>query len=165
MSARNASQRGAEPRRSRFVIDPHYTVDEIEWNRIVGSDGIGRRLLSDMADLSSGLFRFDPIRRVSVGDGERFEFRIEGMEQTVQFEYDVSPTSTLLQGLRHLFAEVNTGLRRAGIEWRFVLTRDRRRTRSFDYGLVLVPRAVALEHKEDIDVVAGLDLKDFEHDH
>lgn len=162
MSASNVPKRSAEPRRSQFVIDHHYTVDELEWDRIVGSDGLGGRLLEAMAELSSDVFAFCDVRRVSMSRAERFEFRVEGVEQSVRFDYDVSPTSTLLHGLRHLFAEVNGGLRRAGVDWRFVLTRDRDRIRSFDYRLVLVPRAVALERKEDIDVVAGLDLKDFE---
>lgn len=165
MAPSRRETRSGNLKRKRFVIDHHYTVDELEWNRIVGAEGVGRRLLDAMAELSSGLFNFENVRRIPMSGAERFEFDVDGMAQSVQFEYDVSATSTLLKGLRQLFGEVNTALRRAGIEWRYVLTRTSNGpSRSCEYRLVLAPRTTALDHKADLDVVAGLDLKEFELD-
>lgn len=163
MTARTSAQPATDFERRRFIIDHHYTVDELEWNRIVGTSGVGRRLLDAMAELSSGRFDFDEIRRVPMSDAERFEFQVDGQSHSIQFDYDVSPTSTLLKGLRQLFAEVNTALRRAGVHWLFVLTRSSGgSSRSFDYRLVLAPRSTALEHISEMDVVAGLDMREFE---
>lgn len=146
----------------RLSIDPHYTVSELEWHRIVGPSGMGTELLGEMASLSSGEFNFEPKERIPTDDGERIEFAVEGMVQSVQFDYDVSPTSTLTHGLRHLFGQVNTALRRAGIGWRFVLLRRRGSSAAFNYRLVMSRQCTTLPHEEDVDVVAGLELKEFE---
>jgi len=162
MTPRKIQDRGNEFKQRRFLIDHHYTVDELEWNRIVGASGIGIDLLREMGALSAGMFNFQDLERIPTSDGERFEFTVGQTRQSVHFDYRVSPTSTLLQGLRHLFVEVNSALRRAGLEWRYIFARETGHSRTFDYALMLVPRCEAVDGLRDYDVVAGVDLKDYE---
>lgn len=164
MSLTNVQNRSNNFKQRRFFIDHHYTADELEWNRIVGPSGIGTRLLREMASLSVGIFNLDDVERIPMSDGERFEFKVADSPHTIHFDYEVSPTSTLLKGLRHLFVEVNSALRRAGVDWRYVLTRENGASRSFDYKLVLAPRSEAVEKLGEYDVVAGIDLKEYELD-
>ena len=164
MTPRKFQERVSEFKQRRFIIDHHYTVDELEWNRIVGSSGIGIELLREMDALSTGVFEFEEPERVPMTNGERFEFAVEDTSQTVHFDYKVSPTSTLLQGLRHLFVEVNSAIRRVGVDWRFIFARQSASSRAFNYSLMLVPRSEALDGLQDYDVVAGVDLKDYELD-
>jgi hypothetical protein len=161
-STGNQTPEHDESYQRRLSIDPHYTVSELEWHRIVGPSGMGTELLGEMAALSSGEFDFEPRERIPTDDGERIEFAVDGMVQSVQFDYDVSPTSTLMHGLRHLFGKVNTALRRAGIGWRFVLLRRRGSSAAFNYRLVMSRQCTRLPHEDDVDVVAGLELKEFE---
>jgi hypothetical protein len=145
-----------------FVLDHHFTVDELEWNRIVGPSGLGTRLLEEMAALSTDVFALGDIERVSLNRGERLEFSIEGTSHQIEFEYDVPGTSTLAQGLRQLFSGVNTALRRSGVDWRYILIRERGAERAFDYQVLLIPRTQVVEHSSDYDIVAGHDLEDYE---
>ncbi|MFB6351305.1 MAG: hypothetical protein ABEN55_04605 [Bradymonadaceae bacterium] len=162
MTPRKVQDRSNEFKQRRFLIDHHYTVDELEWNRVVGASGLGIELLREMGALSTGVFNFEGLERIPTADGERFEFTVGQTRQTIHLDDNVSPTSTLLQGLRHLFVEVNTALRRAGLDWRYVLAREADQTRSFDYTLLLVPRRVAVDGLRRYDVIAGVDLKDYE---
>lgn len=165
MTPRKVQDRVSEFKERRFIIDHHYTVDELEWNRIVGASGIAIELLQEMGALSAGVFNFEGLERIPTTDGERFEFTVEESRQTVHFDYTVSPTSTLHQGLRHLFVEVNSALLRTGVDWRYVFARESGRiSRSFNYSLMLVPRCEAVEGLREYDVVAGVDLKDYELD-
>ncbi len=161
------SPTGTNPRRDvlrtrRLVIDPHYTVAELEWDRLVGPTGLGRELLAEMAGLSAGQFNLVPGSRIPTGDGERIEFEVDGIVQSVRFDYDASPTSTLMHGLRHLFGEVNGALRRVGVGWRFVLTRRCGKSRQTAYRLVMVRRSVAVQRRSEMHVVAGLDLRELD---
>ncbi len=149
-------------RRQPFQLNHHFTIDELEWNRIVGPSGLGKQLLENMAALSQGLFAFGDLERVSESRSERLEFSIEHASHSVEFEYSASQTSTLAQGLRHLFGTINTALRRSGIDWRYILVRERGASRSFDYQVLLIPRTKVVERSSDYNIVAGHDLKDYE---
>lgn len=164
MTPRKFQDRPDEFKQLRYIIDRHYTVDELEWNRIVGASGIGIDLLREMRALSTGTFNFEELERIPVTDGERFEFTVEETRQSIHFDYKVSPTSTLLQGLRHLFVEVNAALRRAGLQWRYVLARGTSRSKVSRYTLLLVPRSEAVDGLREYDVLAGVGLKDYECD-
>ena len=162
MSPEEIQEQSGDLKQRRLMIDNHYTADELEWNRIVGPSGVAMRLLEEMATLSRGVFRLDEIERIPQSDGEKFEFSVDGEAHTLHLDYTSTPTSTLLKGLRHLFAEINKALRRAGVDWRFVLIRDKGSRLSSGYNLVLAPRTSAVRDLRDRDVVAGIDLKEYE---
>ncbi|MFB6262157.1 MAG: hypothetical protein ABEL76_00840 [Bradymonadaceae bacterium] len=146
-----------------LFVDPNYTVGELDWSRLLGSGGIGRRLLGEMERLSSTAFDFGGGRRVPVGGGERFEFEIEGRSHSIEFNYDAPMTHSLRWALRRFFGAVNAALHRSGLEWRYLLTRELGHGGRFEYHVRLLPRSVAVEQSgEEFEVVAGVDMRDIE---
>lgn len=145
-----------------FALDVDYTVNELEWSKLVGANGLGMQLLQRMAHIGASVFQIDQIRHVENGDCEKLVFCVEDTPVTVRFNYDVPVTTTLLKGLRTLFQGVNGALRRHGVTWRFLLIRERSRKRGCEYRVMLVPTDWLMEVANDLRIVAGVSPEDYE---
>lgn len=162
MPSTEVSDQVEDRKQCRLRFDDHYTVGELEWNRIVGPSGLAVRLVEAMAGLSTGVFNFESGERIPDSRAERLEVIVEGTSHTIRFEYDGSYTSTALEGVRHLFGEVNGALRREGLDYRYVLERAPSAGASAGYRLLLARRSALTEESRGREIVAGLEIRDYE---
>lgn len=149
-------------RQQSFAFDVNVTLDEIEWTRILGPDGLGRKLLHQMAEIGAGFFRFDQLEHVRNGRAETFGFAVDEVHSQVRLAYEQPLTASLLTAAHRLLDRVNCALRRGQIAYRYILARDAATGAGCTYRLMLVPTTWLREACEVLNVVAGTSLEDYE---
>lgn len=149
-------------KQSSFAFEVGLTLDEIEWTRILGPAGLGNQLLEQMVELGRDFFEISDPEHVQNGRGDILSFRIEGARCELRLDYEQPFTANLQSALRQVLDGVNRGLRRQSVSFRFVCVRDTCTGAGCTYRLMLLPTAWIRDLAEDLNIVAGLRLEDYE---
>lgn len=143
-----------------YAFDVGFTLSELEWRRVAGPTGLGRRLLEEASRLGQAHLPFGPLAHRHSGQADLFEFELGDEHVRIRLDHDVPHTSSLLFAVRRLFDGVNRSLRRSYAAWRYVVVREE--AAAGRYRLVLLPVEVLESFNRRACVVAGLSPEDFE---
>lgn len=149
-----------ELRDDSFEIDVGYTLGELEWHKMVGPSGLGRKMLEQMSHLGEKRFRIGPVEHRRTQDADFFEFDCEDEHVRIRLDYDVPHTMNLLNGIRTLLDGVNRSLRRARTPWRYVVLRGGAGSGKYRVALLNVSQLDAAS--DNLRIVAGVSPEDFE---
>lgn len=149
-----------EVRENSFEIDVDYTLGELEWQKMVGPRGLGRKLLELMSHLGESRFRIGPVEHRRTDDADLFQVSLEDEQVRIRLDYDVPYTTNLLSGVRTLLNSVNRSLRRANNPWRYVVIREQ--SAAGKYRIALLPTRWLSAASNDLQVVAGVSPEDYE---
>lgn len=149
-------------KQNSFAFDVDFTLDEMEWTRILGSNGLGNQLLQQMCQLGADLFDVDNLDHLTNGTGEVFSFEIEGSHYELRLDYQQPFTASLQSGVRQVLDAVNRALRRQTVSYRFICVRDTCTGAGCTYRLMLLPTAWLREVEDSLNIVAGVRLEDYE---
>jgi hypothetical protein len=151
-----------ESRLQSYGFEVPLTLDETEWTRILGAEGLGCQLLEAMADLAAPHVEFDALDHIQQSSAEVLEFEVAGQHAAVQLDYEQPLTSTLLSAVRHVLDGVNHALKRARIPCRFAVARETCTGHKCNYRLMLAPTAWLGELDAAMNLVAGVTPEDYE---
>ncbi|QDG51586.1 hypothetical protein FIV42_12765 [Persicimonas caeni] len=145
-----------------FAFDVDLTLNELDWTRVLGPNGLGRQLLQKMATLGAESFQFGEIDHVENGTCEIFSFEVEGSRFELRLDYEQPITATLQTAVRQVLDGVNRALRRQTVPYRFVCVRDTCTGAGCTYRLMQLPTQWLREMEDALNIVAGLSLEDYE---
>ncbi len=145
-----------------FAFEVDLTLDEIEWTRILGPNGLGNRLLHQMRELGADLFHLGNLEHASNGTGEVFSFDAGDGHYEFRLDYEQSFTANLQSAVRQVLDGVNRALRRQTVPYRFVCVRETCTGAGCTYRLMLLPTAWLRELEDELNIVAGVRLEDYE---
>lgn len=144
------------------VFEMPATLQELEWTRVLGAQGLGWQWVYTMAELAAPHFVLQPGVRAKQCDAELVEFYLEGVDHQVRFAYEQPLATTLLSALGRLVDAVNQAARRQHVGWRFVVTQEPSTGRCCVYRLNLLTHDELVHHGAPGRVVLGISLEDYE---
>lgn len=149
-------------RLNSFDFEVDLTLEEMEWARVLGQNGMGHWLFLQTVELGSEFFDLGSPQRDENGDGERYRFQLEGHHAEFRLPYSQSFTANLLTGVRSVLDGVNGALRRATVPVRFVAIKESCAGLGCTYRVMLAPAAWLGQMSDAFNVVAGVSLDDYE---
>lgn|GEM_PF-6115567 len=150
---------------SRLQVHPFElprTLDETEWSKILGASGMGCKLLHWMQALAAPYFELGVIYSTRKGADERLSFEVNGDPFSIELDYDLELTATLSSAVRQVITGVNQALKRAQLDFRFILERQTSTGNRSCYRLILAPHALLAELGRRLNLVAGITPEDYE---
>lgn len=138
------------------------TLDETEWSKILGESGMGWKLLKWMQALAAPHFELGLVYPTGQGVDEVLAFEVNGAAFRIELGYDLGLIATLSSAVRQVIAGVNQALKRAHLDFRFVLERQTSTGNRSCYRLILAPHALLPELGAKLNLVAGITPEDYE---
>ncbi|MFP4600928.1 MAG: hypothetical protein ACLFVJ_21940 [Persicimonas sp.] len=145
-----------------FVFETDLTLDELEWSRIMGANGLGAWMLGQMVELGSHFIDIHNPQHSATADGEVYSFEIDGQRSQFRLKYTQTFTANLLGAVRAVLDGVNSGLRRSMTPVRFVCVKECCSGLGCSYRIMLLPTAWLDEFSDVLNIVAGVSPEDYE---
>jgi hypothetical protein len=145
-----------------FAFDVNLTLDEIEWTRVLGPNGLGNELLHKMVEMGSDLFDLGGADHMHNGDAEVFCFTLDGRDYQLRLAYEQPFIANLQTAVRQILDGINGALRRQAVGFRFICVRDSCTGAGCTYRLMVLPTPWLRELEDELNIVSGLSLEDYE---
>jgi hypothetical protein len=149
-------------KKSAFAFDLDLTLDEIEWTRILGPNGLGDRLLHEMIATGADFFVLEVVDHQYNAAGEVLCFTVEGSEHQCRLDYDQPFVADLQTAVRQVLDGVNGALRRQTIPFRYICVRDSCTGAGCTYRLMVLPTPWLGELEAELNIVCGVSPEDYE---
>lgn len=143
-------------------FDFSWTLEEIEWTRILGPSGFAQALLSAMVELAPPRYALGQLSREQQSSADVFTLQVAGMHTQIRLDYEQPLYATLASATRRVLDPVNQALRRARADRRFVLLREPSSAAASSYRLVMAPTSWLVGLSAQTNSIVGLTPESFE---